>query len=252
MSNGKKITVIIAIAFFIALIASLYTLFSIRKVSARYEVYGSSGETAEIQQALNEFKGKNMLFFDIGEVRERLEGFSYYEVIAVEKEYPNVINVSLKKRTETFAVTVGDKTYVLDGEGVVLNDSGETFTESSVTGVTTSGITAEEVVLGELIRTSDDALFYSALDMAKKAALSDFVASVEIISDIEIKDVVLNTRTGVKITVYKADVRGVAKIEKVLDAFENASDYTKTYSEIVVYMTDAGEIKVDWINGRTQ
>lgn len=252
MSNGRKITVIIAIAFFIALIASLYTLFSVRKVSARYEIYGSSEETAEIQRTLNGFKGKNILFFNTDEVKEQLKGFSYYEVVSVDKEYPNVINVSLKKRAETFSVTIGGRTYVLDEQGIVLNDSGETFPESRVTGVTTSGITAEEAIKGEPILTSDDALFYSALAMAKKAAFSDFVDSVEISSDVEIKDVVLNTRTGVKITVYKADVYGVAKIEKALEAFENASDYTKTYSEIAVYITDAGEIKVDWINGQAQ
>ena len=55
-----------------------------------------------------------------------------------------------------------------------------------------------------------------------------------------------------KITVYKADTEGQAKIETALAAFENASDYVKTYSEIVVYKADTGEIKVDWINGQAQ
>ncbi|MBR5388027.1 MAG: hypothetical protein IK147_01015 [Clostridia bacterium] len=252
MSNGRKITVIIAIAFFIALIASIFTLFSVKKVSAEYDVYGDAEETAEIQRVLDGFKGKNALFFDTDEIKESLSGFSYYEVISVEKQYPNVISVSLKKRTETFSVAFGDKTYVLSEEGIILNDVGAILPESRVVDVSAQGITVENAVSGERIATSDDALFYSALKIAGKAAFSDFVLSVGIVSEVEIKDVVLNTRTGVKITVYKADTEGQAKIETALAAFENASDYVKTYSEIVVYKADTGEIKVDWLNGPSQ
>ena len=247
MKTSRKVAIIIAIAFLIAVVASCAALFSVKKVYAEYTVFGEE-ETTEIQNSLDKFKGKNLLFFDTDSVYEEIGKYPYYQVISVEKQFPNVLSVQIKKRVETFNVSFGSEKYVLNEEGVVLNDSGNVSGESGVVNVTVTGVTVNSGKVGEIIKTSYDKLFYSALFMAKKAKLSDFVKSVEILSETEVKDVILSTYTGVKITVYKADENGDGKLEKALSAFEEASDYTKTYSEIAVYQKDDGEIAVTWIN----
>lgn len=248
MNNGKKIAIIIATIFVIAVVVSAAILFSVKKISVEYDVYGDRADTVEISKSMDTFKGKNYLFFNTDKVKEKLKDYPYYEILSVEKQFPNVINVKLKKRIETFSVKFGAATYVLNEDGILLNSDGSTSGENKVIDVTTEGIEVKTAVLGAKLETSDDALFLSALSMAKIANLSDFIKSVEIISETEKKDVIFYTFTGVKITIIHADERGAEKIEKTLSAFEEASDYVKSYSEIIVFVNNQGETVVQWIN----
>ena len=118
MQNVKKYLIImIAVAFGAALVVACITLFSVKKVSAEFSDYGDS-QAVEIQNDLERLKGKNMVFLSKSEVYEIGDKYPRYEITSVEKEYPNVLKVSVKKRVEEFTVVYADKTFVLDGEGI--------------------------------------------------------------------------------------------------------------------------------------
>ncbi len=48
MNNGKKIAIIIATIFVIAVVVSAAILFSVKKISVEYDVYGDRADTVEM------------------------------------------------------------------------------------------------------------------------------------------------------------------------------------------------------------
>ena len=125
MQNGKKLVIMIAVAFGIAVIVSFIMLFSVKKVAAEFSVYGVSS-AEEIQNDLDSFKGRSILFVKENDVRAVLDKYPYYEIESVKKEYPNVLRVSVVKRAEAFKIVASGRSYVIDAVGNVLNDTGAT------------------------------------------------------------------------------------------------------------------------------
>ena len=82
--------------------------------------------------------------------------------------------------------------------------------------------------------------------MSKSARLTDCISKIVVTSQTEFKDADFYTDTGVTITITKADVRGVDKINKAFESYDNADDYYKSFDTILVTLLDSGEILVDW------
>ncbi len=251
MQNVKKYLIIfVAIAFAIAVVAACVTLFSVKKVSAEFSVYGDS-QAEEIQKDLDLFKGKNMIFLKKSDVYGICDKYPYYEITSVEKEYPNVLKVSVGKRVETFTVAFGGKTYVLDGEGTVLNDVGETEFPQNVVPIELGDLNVVNGDLGKKIATSDDGLFYSVIKTARAAGI------IDVVKDIDLRlffngesyegNAIFHTYTGVEIRIENIEDDGENKIRAAFNKYETLSDYEKTtYKLIVTKNKTTGEIYADW------
>lgn len=247
MQNVKKYLIImVAVAFGIAVIASCIMLFSVKKVSAEFSVIGESQAT-EIQEDLDAaFKGKSLVFLKKSEVYAICDKYPYYEVISVTKEYPNVLKIEITKRLETFKVQTADKTYILDGEGVVLNDTGKTEFSSRVIPVNLGDVQVVNGTVGEKIATTDDNLFYSVLKTSRTLGLTDSVKEIKIDSGAAWHDAVFNTYTGVEVCVWGVEDQGETKIKRAFALYEKLSDYQKTAFKIVAYKQDNGDVVASW------
>ena len=246
MQNVRKFLIMIAIAFFIAVIVSCVLFFSVNKVSAEFSVYGND-QTQEIKSELDKFKGKSYLFVKESDLYSVLQDYPYYAFSSIKKEFPNVISVKIYKRVETFRVVVGDKMFTIDEDGIVLNETGATETSNVIT-VNLSGISVNSSNAGEKIATTNDNLFYSVVQTVKEVKLKDIVKDITVLSGVEKHDVEFSTFTGVKITVVDADENGEEKVQKAFELYESLNDYEKTSSEIQAYSLTSGAIRVVWVN----
>lgn len=247
MGNVKKIVIMISITFLIAVVVAFMMVFSVGKVQAEFSVYGETAAT-EIQGKFDEFKGKNMLFFNEQSIYDVGKDYPYYEITEVKKQFPNVVTVKVTKRTEKLRVYSESGVLVLDGSGVILNDTGVTEIETNVANVYLDGLEIVSSEVGKAIKTDDDGLFYSLLDVVNEISLTDIVKDIKVVSATEKKDLEFTTYTGVKITVLSAEDRGGEKIAKAFDLFDAISDYEKTCSEIQAYSTVDGNVRAVWIS----
>ena len=254
-SLKKPLIILIAITFLIAVVASLTMLFSVKKVYAKFSVYGDS-QAEEIQKELDAFNGKNLVFLKLSDVMEVCGKFPYYEITSVKKEYPNVIKLTVEKRAEVFKIENADKAYVLDKDGIILNDNGETEYPRNVLSVDIGDLSVVSGAVGTKIKTSDDELFYSVLMSSQALKLNDSVKSVEISDNGHgWRDAIFKTYTGVVINIWDVDDDGEAKIRKAFSYYETISDYKKTSGIIKTYKVsnpesiDDGKIIAEWPSG---
>ena len=250
MQNVKKLVIMIAVAFGVAVVASCILLFSVKKVSADFSVYGDS-EAVAIQRELDAFKGKSILFLNTSDVYAVCDNYPYYEITSVKKEYPNVLSVSVRKRVEKFRLITENGTFVLDGNGVVLNNTGDTEVSVGIIDLNVGSLEITGSTAGKKIVTSDDALFYSVIETAQALNLNDVVKSVCVdefsIGETQFKrGALFDTYTGVRIVVMKVDENGSAKIEKAFEKYESVTDYEKTAHHILAYALENGETKAIW------
>lgn len=253
--KSKKIAVIlIAIAFVSVVIFSCFGIFSLKKVDVKFSVCAGT-DTLEVQQTLDKFIGKNLLFLDVTEVVSSIKDKQYMEVLSVKKQFPNVLSMEIRERREVYYVGVNDKVYVANEDGFVLNS----FNATDLNGarrdkieLNLSGLTIEKTEIGDYLKTSDDNLLKDVFEMAKSVNLTDCIKSISVKTDIEIKDVVFSTYTGVQIVVKEANVDGVAKVIEAFSAYDkNANDYEKTFKTILVFKEAeelGGQIRVDWVD----
>ncbi|MBQ6727444.1 MAG: FtsQ-type POTRA domain-containing protein [Clostridia bacterium] len=246
MFNLKRFAIIsVAIAFAIAVIAACVFLFSVKKVSAEFTVYGDS-QAEEIQKDLDAFTGKSLLFLDTDDVYKVCEKYPYYQITSVKKSYPNVLEVSVVKRVEAFKILSGDSVYVIDGEGVILNDTGATEYSGNVIPISLNTVEIERAVVGEKIKTADDALLCAIIKSAGDLGLCDLVKSIEIDDDNLRRNAVITTNTGVQAVVWDVEISGGEKIEKAFEVYETLGDYEKTDCWITAYKENGGAIKAKW------
>ncbi|MBO4251904.1 MAG: hypothetical protein J5911_04515 [Clostridia bacterium] len=237
MHNFRKpLIILIAITFIMAAVASVVMLFSVKKVEAEFSVYGDS-KALEIQRELDAFKGRNIIFLNTDEMAGVCDAFPYYEVKSIKKEYPNVISLRIEKREEAFKIVGADKIYVLDKDGIVLNDNGETEYPRKVLSVDIGNVFVIDGTVGGKIATSDDELFYSVLKTSRALNLSDSVEKAEIIKSEfgNFRDAVFKTYTGVEITVLNVDDEGEDKIDAAFSYYETITDFKKVSGVINAY-----------------
>ena len=257
MKHGKIYAILIAAAFFVALVCSLVLLFNVKEVEISYFAFGVAEEKAATE-ALEGLKGKSLLFLNEKEAEEQLAAYPRFKVSKVEKNYPNLLKVSVEERREVYRFFDGKKTFCLDETGFVLEIvSGELSYERDKIKLTISSREEEKIKTevytenaGELIKTSCDDLLYSVIKMARSANLTDLIKEISITDSSEkiLKDAVFSTYTGVKIIASDPETRAVDKMKKAVEVYdEHTIDYYKTFSEIIVVLADDGEITATWI-----
>ena len=239
--NSKRITVIlIAIAFGLVVLFSCVGLLAIKKVEVNYAVSVQKNDTDSVQKALDGYINKNLLFLDVNKVSESISDQPYLEIVSIEKKYPNVLAINIQERKETYRIKDGEKTYILNEEGFVLNDTGELLQGTKVIdlsfiafrGATDSNlkITIKSAIVGEKIQTTNDDVVYETLDIAKKVGLADCISKVYIEDCTNGYDVSFETHTGVKIYVVDVMEDGERKGLTAFNVYDTmASDYQKRF-----------------------
>ncbi len=260
MRTKKTLAKIIAIAFALVVLLACFGIFSVEKVDVKYSV--SSYDVQSIQSIFNKYKHKNLLFLDEKDVYDCLDSKPYLQIESVEKKYPNVLNVSVSERRETYRLEENGKTYILDENGVVLNDEGlikqggRVIDLSFITFRNNPNITSKiEIIsapLGVKIQTTNDQAVFETFKIAKQFGLFDCIKGVTIedCSGGEY-DVSFETNTGVKIYIVDVLVDGEIKGQVGFETYNTvADDYQKKFgnletlyrekdgvSELVVYHT---------------
>ena len=255
MRTKRILAKIVAIAFALVVLLACAGILSIEKVDVSYAV--SNYDVDDKQLLLDKFKGQNILFLDEKEVFNALETEPYLEIINVKKNYPNVLSVSVKERRETYRIKVEEQTYILDENGIVLNDDGIIRQGGTVIDLnfiafrnkpdSTLKIEVLDIVLGRPLQTTNDQAVYETLNIAKQFGLFDCIESITIEDCTGGQyDVSFETHTGVKIYIDDILVDGDIKGQVGVDIYNTkANDYQKRFGLLETrYIHVDGETKL--------
>lgn len=251
MKTKRLAVILIAVAFSIVVLFSCIGLFSLKKVQVTYAV-GENTDTIAVQKALDSYIGKNLLFLDSEDVVNTLSDFHYMEITSIEKDYPNVLKLSVKERREVYDVIVGDTVYVTTENGFVLNsyslsEMGQVHSRDKIS-LSFEGVNITDGAFGKTLITDSDDLVNMVFNMASSVNLTDCIKSITLKKATEVATAEFYTYTGVKIIVREILDDGVEKIITAFNKYdEGASDYEKTFKTIeVVKITQTGEIQAQW------
>ena len=271
--KAKKVSVImLAVGFFLATIFSCIFVFSVRKVETSFAV-SNEYDTVKMQNQLNKFNGKNLLFLNLDDVYSVLNQDRYLKVLEVKKSFPNVINVSLEQRIGVFYLQYQDKYYLLDDSGFVLeeysfeqysqiakNDNKKTISINAFNNVVENGevVSVEDTQIvnskpniAKKIDADENGIIYTALAMAKEVRLTDCIKHIKISRLAELNYVIFYTYSGVEILVENIVDRGVDKILEAFSLYDNEeNDYKKSFGKIHCFTSlkegEEGKIDVTW------
>lgn len=254
--NTKKIAVIlIAVAFSLVVIFSGIGILSVKKVQVNYALADET-DSQEIQDILDGFLGANLLFFNTEEIKQSLKDHHYIEIMSIDKQYPNVLSVSVKERREVYYFDIEDKIYVTTAEGFVLNS----FDKSEFTGDVSrdkivfnlGDINVQEVELGQVIKTDNDALLSSVFEMAQSVKLTDCIKSItvkKVLGYDSVYQAEFDAYTGVKIIIDDVLVKGSEKAVNIFQAYnDELSDFEKNEGKIISMLMDDGRYRVTYVN----
>lgn len=256
--NVKRLSVIlIAITFCIVVLISLVELFSIKKVEAEFFVVNEDVES--VQKILDNNVGKNLLFINVKDVENAFSTNPYLQVYSVEKQYPNVLKLSVRERREVYKLTDNGTTYILDEDGYVLNDNGISKQSASLIDLSfitfrnnpnlTAKISVESAVLGSKIQTDNDNIVYKTLAIAKNIGLFDCIKAIVVEDCAGEYDVSFETNTGVKIYVVDLAVDGERKGQVAFNVYNTtATDYQKRFGNIEAFYLKDGQDKLKVIH----
>lgn len=124
MKKKAIITTILSVFLLAVVIAAgLNAVFTVTYVNASFVTYTDAGAAAaeRMKEQLNGYINSSTAFLDLGEVRATVEADPRFEVVSVEKDYPETIVVRVTERREAFAVADGTTYAILDEEGTRLD-----------------------------------------------------------------------------------------------------------------------------------
>ena len=232
------------------MVVSFAGLFLIKKVDVSFAVSDDT-DVGELQGELDKFLNKNIIFLDVQEVYDALDGFYYMEIASVKKEFPNVITVEVVERREVYYLDYGTNYLVTTADGFILRSiSKNSVLEENRDKIILmlDGISVLDATIGKTLKTDNDELLSTVFKMAKSVNLTDCIKNIKVFSlGSELSDVTFGTYTGVDIVVEKAEISGVDKVIAGFKAYnEEASDYEKMFKTIMVFKDNQGIIQVDW------
>jgi hypothetical protein len=176
----------------------------------------------------------------------------------VEKDYPNVLKVTIKERREIYAVESDGEFYVVNEDGFVLSKitKEKASNDRSLIELKLVGVEFSEVEEGSVIKISgegNEELLPTVFEMAKSARLTDCTKRITIkkLASSEPSDVEFLTYTGVTICVQKAEIDGVEKVEAAFRVYDDkVSDYEKAFDVLYAFRNaETGQIQVTWSDG---
>lgn len=244
MNSKSKVflNLIISLIFLAVLVFGFFSVFSLKTVDVKFSVVYGKEYSEEIQNRLDVYKNKNLLFLKTEEISEIFADYPYLQVTELKKVYPSSLSVSVKERQEIYKLNVDDHFYILDDTGFVLAKDvsyGDKL-------INLSGVSVKSAIVGNMLSVEESELIKVVYEMSAVGLYTNNIEGIEIEYGLEKSDVVFHMRTGVDITVMKALDEGLKKMENAMQAYDNADDYLKSTDDILVYKTDEGEIKATW------
>ena len=245
-------TIFIALVFSIITVLTVFSVFKIKKVDVSYEAFESGFNTVDgVDAELDQFVGKNLLFFDVDKVSDELKEYTRFEIVSIEKDFPNTLVVRIKERRERFFVENLGKNYVVSSDGFVLEEvvnvpQGLIELKSNQT---LSGNKFEfvSVKVGEYLQTTDSDALNATLEIVNTEGVSGILTSVEVFSAFATNHLIMDTATEVNVEIVNFKNRGADKAQALINQYANINDYLKANSKIyVTESSETGEINTTW------
>lgn len=245
MKKRSILTTVIALVLLVAVIAAgLNAIFTVTYVRANFRTYTERGAAAAetLKEELNGYVNRSSVFLDLSEVRATVEANPRFEVVAIEKDYPETIAVEIVERREAFVVADDAGTYtLLDEEGVVLETIGSADGHILLEGFTltvTNGV-ASGAHFSELLE------IYGRL----RESLGEVRANVDRIS---LESPAQNwtvfrvyMHEGTQIELIDPGARAGEMTAQAVERYLSMSDAERVFRNISVVVTTEGEIRVD-------
>lgn len=247
MINKKLLIYIISFVFAAIVITAGFFAFTVNEVELKATFYTENADRdTAIKEKLDEYVGDNLLFVDTEEIAKILREDPFIECVSVEKCFPNSICVEICERKPVFTVSSGEKTYLLDEDGIVLKETDLENAQSDFITLQLKDVNVLETTLGAKLITDRDEAVFNAFSIAKEIDITDCIRVMTVEYKIVQDDVVFDTNTEVKVRIIKSTERGIEKAQRAFELYDNEhSDYIKSYNEIIAYELD-GEIVSGW------
>ena len=236
MKSKKFLVIALAVIFVFASVLSFVLIFSVKKVNVVYSVDAQT-DVEPLQDKLDKFIGKNLILVNLEDVQEVCNQFPEYKVETIKKSFPNVIDVKIVERRVVYQVVVDQTVYGLDQTGFVVNSTpvSDLNDDKQLIMVDFLGVDILSANVGTSLVTSDNILFNKVMEMASSVRLTDCINKITVLKNLDFNDAVFYTYSGVTITVEDVLNKGVDKIIKGFESYDNAGDYEKSFDHIKVY-----------------
>lgn len=236
----KKILALsLAMVFLIALIIGAGIILSVQNVNVRFVHYGDGEYSADYERTranLNELKGTGLLFLSSEDIEAKIANSDTLALESYTKVYPCSIDVVIRERRETFAVTTqqGEPSYdVYDECGVFMKSSSTIDGSDGSANVLVSGFTSEEMTLVAQVGGYFKQTFSSFRRIVKQ------VSSVTVAGNKAMK---FTLRSGFVIRIYSYDGgNNELKLSKAYEKYSTLTDLQKLDGVIDVVCRDGGE-----------
>ena len=251
MKHKKISYILIVLLYVIVLLLSLSFLFSVKEVKRNYSMLVGSERYLQVEEQLDSYEGKNLLFLKTSKIKNKLEKDPYILVKSIKKDYPNVVLVDIEERKEMFVLETATEKYLLDDKYFVLKKvDKQTETEHINLVLNYAEFDSSQLKVGKEINAIKDDIIICVNEM-----LSIFSDWKNILKGIEVEQVFgeatnfrvcFYTNQGVEIEVRKALDDGVKKAQSAYDRYCALTDYEKTKGKILAYKNTSNTIVVDY------
>lgn len=259
MNTRRVAVILIAVAFILVTAFSSVALFTVKEINVSYSLLSEeNSKTDKVEKTLEEYMGKNLMFVDENEIVSKVEGNHYLEVVSVDKQFPNVLNVTVKERKPVYVVENSGYYYSTTAEGFVVEKKDAFKQSRGDIYLDISALNVLSIEEGDFVKTEDDGLLLDVYKMAKAVNLTDCVNKIVVEKATEFITVNFFTYTGVQIKIDVTpdyNVEGDAILfesEKAVHAFYAydalLTDYEKTYGVIDMIRMKNGLYRVTYNN----
>ena len=239
----KIIALVIGVAFVAAVVISIGFIFAVKNINVTVLSYSEdcSENYADAKKTLKAIKGESILFVDSKDISKAIDGCNY-SLVSYKKVYPCTVNVTVKERLETFAVSVGGQYSFYDADGVYLRKDAENLNNLDLSpNVEVKGVAIEEI--GGVAKVA------SAFKN-KFNALRSLVSSIELDSNPQIEDytekLFFNFKCGLVIEFDNYKELTDEKIDAVYSVFVKLSDRQKLGGMLRGYQLEDGTVNATY------
>ncbi len=250
MKHRKLFLISVTALALLFVVLCFFAVFSVNDINVQYSVYSDS-DKALCDEILDGYRGKNLLFLDVDDLKQEILDKTSLKVESITKQYPFTLNVKLFARQERFAIqTAQGDYYILDDEYTVIDKRQSPINGAdNLSDIILEFITPDTLTLNlkAPLELSNDSLLQSL-----KLSLSCFDSPRDLIERVTVYKVdneadnyrlIFTFRSGVKMEVRKALDLPKEKTQAGLQKYLSLTDVDLFKGTIICYTLDSGEVK---------